>query len=192
MASPVSPLHADFSLAQAAASFDSVQLAAQSVQFASEQDESCMLAPEALQATPRPARQRPNSNFFIFEDSVPIVGRRSRRPVLMGSRGGSLLPDRREQATPKVLDAARLRAESGLRDLRKARNTLLARADEPGDPWEEAPDDDTDAVDLHGLTVERALRRVAQALHAARVRGRKRLLVVTGAGWGNQIGRAHV
>lgn len=47
---------------------------------------------------------------------------------------------------------------------------------------EEAPED---ALDLHGLTVEQALRRVAQALHAARVRGRKRLLVITGAGWGN-------
>ena len=30
-----------------------------------------------------------------------------------------------------------------------------------------------------------ALRRVAQALHAARVRGRTRILVITGAGWGN-------
>jgi DNA-nicking Smr family endonuclease len=44
---------------------------------------------------------------------------------------------------------------------------------------------DAESVDLHGLTVELALRRVAQALHAARVRGRTRLLVITGAGWGN-------
>jgi DNA-nicking Smr family endonuclease len=49
--------------------------------------------------------------------------------------------------------------------------------DEPLDPSE--------SVDLHGLTGEQALRRVAQALHAARVRGHARILVVTGAGWGN-------
>lgn len=50
--------------------------------------------------------------------------------------------------------------------------------------------DESEAVDLHGLTVEQALRRVAQALHAARVRGRERLLVITGAGWGNPDGKA--
>ena len=50
--------------------------------------------------------------------------------------------------------------------------------------------DESEEVDLHGLTVEQALRRVAQALHAARVRGRSRLLVVTGAGWGNADGKA--
>ncbi len=53
---------------------------------------------------------------------------------------------------------------------------------------EDPPPDDADeseVVDLHGLTVERALRRVAQALHTARVRRRPRLLIVTGAGWGN-------
>ena len=48
------------------------------------------------------------------------------------------------------------------------------------EPWDEA-----DTVDLHGLTVEQALRRVAQALHAARVRRHDRILVITGAGWGN-------
>lgn len=52
-------------------------------------------------------------------------------------------------------------------------------------PYREEFDDDGEAVDLHGLSVEKALRRVAQALHAARVKGRKRLLVITGAGWGN-------
>jgi DNA-nicking Smr family endonuclease len=41
------------------------------------------------------------------------------------------------------------------------------------------------SVDLHGLTVERALRRLAQSLHAARVRGATRLLVITGRGFGN-------
>lgn len=40
-------------------------------------------------------------------------------------------------------------------------------------------------MDLHGLTVAQALRRVAQALHTARVRRLARLLVITGAGWGN-------
>jgi len=49
----------------------------------------------------------------------------------------------------------------------------------------ELPSDDVETVDLHGLTVEQALRRVAQALHTARVRRWKRLLVVTGAGWSN-------
>lgn len=49
----------------------------------------------------------------------------------------------------------------------------------------ELPSDDVETVDLHGMTVEQALRRVAQALHTARVRRWTRLLVVTGAGWGN-------
>ena len=47
------------------------------------------------------------------------------------------------------------------------------------------PRDESETVDLHGLTVDQALRRLGQALHAARVRRRKRLLVITGAGWGN-------
>lgn len=49
----------------------------------------------------------------------------------------------------------------------------------------EDPRDDIQSVDLHRLTVEQALRRLTQELHAARVRGLRRLLVVTGAGWGN-------
>lgn len=49
----------------------------------------------------------------------------------------------------------------------------------------EDPCDDIPAVDLHRLTVEQALRRLTQELHAARVRGLRRLLVITGAGWGN-------
>ena len=40
-------------------------------------------------------------------------------------------------------------------------------------------------IDLHGLRPEQALRRLAQELHAARVRGATRLLVITGRGWGN-------
>ena len=47
------------------------------------------------------------------------------------------------------------------------------------------PQDESESVDLHGLTVAQALRRVAQSLHAARVRRRARILVITGAGWGN-------
>jgi len=40
-------------------------------------------------------------------------------------------------------------------------------------------------VDLHGLRPEAALRRVAQELHAARVRGLSTVVLVTGRGWGN-------
>jgi len=53
----------------------------------------------------------------------------------------------------------------------------------------EPKDDPPESVDLHGLKVEQALRRLAQALHAARVRGLRRLLVVTGAGWGSPDGK---
>jgi DNA-nicking Smr family endonuclease len=55
-------------------------------------------------------------------------------------------------------------------------------------PRDDLPDH-VETVDLHGLTVEQGLRRVAQTLHAARVRGWTRLLVVTGAGWGNPDGK---
>lgn len=41
-------------------------------------------------------------------------------------------------------------------------------------------------ADLHGLRPEDALRRLAQALHTARVRGEPRLRVITGRGWGNR------
>jgi DNA-nicking Smr family endonuclease len=41
-------------------------------------------------------------------------------------------------------------------------------------------------IDLHGLGVDPALRRVRQELHAARVQGSERLVLVTGAGWGNR------
>ena len=40
-------------------------------------------------------------------------------------------------------------------------------------------------MDLHGLRPEEALRRLSQALHAARVGRASRLLVITGRGWGN-------
>ncbi len=40
-------------------------------------------------------------------------------------------------------------------------------------------------LDLHGLPPDRALRRVIQELHASRVRGLRRLRLITGRGWGN-------
>ena len=46
-----------------------------------------------------------------------------------------------------------------------------------------------DEVDLHDLRPEEALRRLAQALHTARVRGRGRLKVITGRGLGNREGK---
>lgn len=43
----------------------------------------------------------------------------------------------------------------------------------------------TPSVDLHGLHPDAALRRLAQALHTARVQGSSKLLVITGRGLGN-------
>ena len=40
-------------------------------------------------------------------------------------------------------------------------------------------------IDLHGLTVEAARRRLEQELHACRLRGTTRLRVVVGRGWGS-------
>jgi DNA-nicking Smr family endonuclease len=40
-------------------------------------------------------------------------------------------------------------------------------------------------IDLHGLPPEKALRKLERALHAARVRGQKSILVITGRGLGN-------
>ena len=42
-------------------------------------------------------------------------------------------------------------------------------------------------VDLHGLRPEAALRRLAQELHSARVRGAAEIRVITGQGWGNRL-----
>jgi DNA-nicking Smr family endonuclease len=42
------------------------------------------------------------------------------------------------------------------------------------------------SVDLHGLHPDQALRRLSQALHAARVAGAAELSVITGRGWGNR------
>jgi len=41
-------------------------------------------------------------------------------------------------------------------------------------------------IDLHGLSPDEALRRLEQELHAARIRGERELLVITGRGWGNR------
>jgi DNA-nicking Smr family endonuclease len=41
-------------------------------------------------------------------------------------------------------------------------------------------------VDLHGFSRPEALRRLAQELHACRVRGARRLTVITGRGFGNR------
>ncbi|HED65284.1 MAG TPA: hypothetical protein ENJ09_06995 [Planctomycetes bacterium] len=46
-------------------------------------------------------------------------------------------------------------------------------------------DEDFPAIDLHGLRPDQALRRLAQELHAARVRGARSVLVICGRGWGN-------
>jgi len=40
-------------------------------------------------------------------------------------------------------------------------------------------------IDLHGLRVDQALRRLGQELHACRQRREGRLRVITGRGWGN-------
>jgi DNA-nicking Smr family endonuclease len=53
------------------------------------------------------------------------------------------------------------------------------------DPREDEPNSLLE-VDLHRLTRAEAERRLARELHAARVRGVRRLLVITGRGWGNR------
>ena len=57
------------------------------------------------------------------------------------------------------------------------------REDEPEEP-------ELAVVDLHGLAPDAALRRVAQSLHAARVRGAREFVVVTGRGLSNPTGEA--
>jgi DNA-nicking Smr family endonuclease len=60
----------------------------------------------------------------------------------------------------------------------------MSRWREPDDARDEPEDAFT--VDLHGLPPERALRRLAQELHAARMRRVAELLVITGRGLGNR------
>ena len=60
--------------------------------------------------------------------------------------------------------------------------------DDSDDPFrEEEGGEETWAMelDLHGLRPELAQRRLEQTLHAARVRGAREILVITGRGWGN-------
>ena len=45
---------------------------------------------------------------------------------------------------------------------------------------------DSSQVDLHGMPPEQAFRKLAQALHSARVQRLQKLLVITGKGWGNR------
>ncbi len=54
----------------------------------------------------------------------------------------------------------------------------MTRADPRRDDGD--PDDDDPEIDLHGLRPDDALRRVAQELHACRVKHRERLKVITG------------
>ncbi len=156
----------------------SVQPVAQSAQSFSVQDESLMFAPEARQATPKVARHRPSSSFFMDSISVSI-GAAAWRPGVYGfaRRVPSPRPARGSRASR--LGSARLRGDSAPATTETGETPL-----DREDPSLE-DSDESEAVDLHGLSVEKALRRVAQSLHAARVRGRTRLLVVTGAGWCN-------
>lgn len=50
-----------------------------------------------------------------------------------------------------------------------------------------APDPPTHVIDLHGLDPTSALRKLARELHTARLRGPRKVLVVTGRGWGNRL-----
>jgi DNA-nicking Smr family endonuclease len=48
------------------------------------------------------------------------------------------------------------------------------------------PPDDAPELDLHRLRADEAVRRLQRELHACRVRGAERLLVITGRGFGNR------
>lgn len=77
---------------------------------------------------------------------------------------------------------------SGLNESVRLRGVLIVRLFELDKSLVRSPEDphdESESVDLHGLPPDQALRRLAQALHAARVRGRSSFLVITGAGWGN-------
>ena len=58
------------------------------------------------------------------------------------------------------------------------------------DPDEDDPDEPPlPRLDLHGLHPEQALRRLRQEIHACRYRRLAELLVITGAGYGNALGK---
>ena len=59
----------------------------------------------------------------------------------------------------------------------------MTRVQHPDGPDADFPPE----VDLHGLRPEEALRRVAQEIHACRVRRIDRLRIITGRGWGNRM-----
>ena|ERR1700741_2601904 len=61
----------------------------------------------------------------------------------------------------------------------------MARPGRWEEPQDSSPDDDLEEIDLHGLRPDDALRRVAQGIHACRVRRMDRLKIITGRGWGN-------
>src|ERR1044071_6853729 len=52
---------------------------------------------------------------------------------------------------------------------------------------DEPAEDPLQEVDLHGLRPDAALRRVAQEIHAARVRRMASLKIITGRGWGDLL-----
>jgi DNA-nicking Smr family endonuclease len=52
--------------------------------------------------------------------------------------------------------------------------------------WDDDPNS-LPELDLHGMTPERALRRLASELRTCRVRGDRVLLVITGRGYGNRL-----
>jgi DNA-nicking Smr family endonuclease len=88
-------------------------------------------------------------------------------------RGSKLLggPDRHPEVQKDT-------ARSPLVRLKKAKRPLLRHP--------EHPPDGPPQVDLHRLKVQEALRRLQRELHACRVRGAPRLLVITGSGHGNR------
>ena len=61
-----------------------------------------------------------------------------------------------------------------------------AKTPRDDDSEPEEPEEDVLEIDLHGLPPERALRKLAQELHACRLRGPTHVLVITGRGWGNR------
>ncbi|HPF13079.1 MAG TPA: Smr/MutS family protein [Planctomycetota bacterium] len=57
----------------------------------------------------------------------------------------------------------------------------MAARKEPPTDWERE-------IDLHGLNIERAQRRLGQDLYMARARGERTVVVITGMGWNSRGG----